>query len=216
MVGITLSPEQIRNAPPEVRSWLEQELFGSLGMQPPAAAPSAPHLVACGIEQVAQVLYLIQPMIPVAHVFFELGRAGTGFGAHGLVAFRLADIMRHTRLQSVQHVLSCLDTINEAVRRVRGDANAVFYGLDDRGFCLVPELTQRSISQLWQDILAKRDRPANPTAPDLREAKSALSMPAVDSFGYSFPIGGPASSPREGANASADGSLADAASPGVT
>jgi hypothetical protein len=40
MVGITLSPEQIRAAPPEVRRWLEHELAVSLGLNPPARVGS--------------------------------------------------------------------------------------------------------------------------------------------------------------------------------
>jgi hypothetical protein len=30
MIGITLSPEQIGQAPPEVRRWLEQQIVGVL------------------------------------------------------------------------------------------------------------------------------------------------------------------------------------------
>ena len=101
MVGITLLPEQIRTAPSEVRKWLEHELLVSLGVQPPAAQSAAPHLVACGVEEAAQVLSLIQGMIPVVNVFFELGRDGASVGIAGLEAFRLVDILRHTRLQNL-------------------------------------------------------------------------------------------------------------------
>ena len=79
MVGITLSPEQIRAAPPEVRRWLEHELAVPLGLNPPTlpiTQPSHPHLAACTPEEAAQVLSLIQGMLPVVHVFFELGREG--------------------------------------------------------------------------------------------------------------------------------------------
>lgn len=96
MVGITLSPEQIRAAPPEVRRWLEHELAVSLGLNPPAlpiTQPSSPHLAACAPQEAAQVLSLIQGMLPVVNVFFELGREGAAPG-EGIEAFRLADITR--------------------------------------------------------------------------------------------------------------------------
>lgn len=32
MVGITLSPEQIREAPPDVRRWVEQQITGAPGI----------------------------------------------------------------------------------------------------------------------------------------------------------------------------------------
>ena len=34
MVGLTLTPEQIRKAPPEVRRWLEREVATTLGQEP--------------------------------------------------------------------------------------------------------------------------------------------------------------------------------------
>ena len=34
MVGITLTPEQVRTAPPDVRRWLEQELAKTFGLRP--------------------------------------------------------------------------------------------------------------------------------------------------------------------------------------
>jgi hypothetical protein len=36
MVGITLSPEQIQQAPAEVRRWIEQQVAGALGLSRPA------------------------------------------------------------------------------------------------------------------------------------------------------------------------------------
>jgi hypothetical protein len=159
MVGITLSPEQIRAAPPEVRRWLEHELAVSLGLNPPAlpiTQPSSPHLAACTPEEAAQVLSLIQGMLPVVNVFFELGREGAAPG-EGIEAFRLADIMRHTRLEASDQVLVCLEVLDQAVQRVRNDPGAIFHAVDERGYCLVAAQTQRSIQAIWQQIVAQRD-----------------------------------------------------------
>jgi hypothetical protein len=159
MVGLTLSAEQIRNAPAEVRRWLEQELLAALGLQPPSSEPNAPQLVACSSEEAGHVLSRIQGMIPVVNVFFELGREGARTDIEGVEAFRLEDILRHTRLQTLEQVVACLDSISEAVGQVRGDPEATFYRLDGRGYCFVAERTQRSIARIWQEMIAAGNLP---------------------------------------------------------
>ncbi len=160
MVGLTLSAEQIRKAPPEVRRWLEQELLASLGLQAPSTEPNAPQLVACSSEEAVKVLSLIQGMIPVVSVFFELGREGVRTDIEGIEAFRLDDILRHTRLQTLEQVVACLDGINEAVGQVRGDPQATFYALDGRGYCFVADRTRRSIARIWQEMIATGNSPS--------------------------------------------------------
>jgi hypothetical protein len=174
MVGVTLSPEHLRNAPPEVRRWLEQELLASFGLQQPATERGAPQLASCSEEEATEILSLIKGMLPVVNVFFELGREGTSVDGEGLTAFRLPDILRHTRLQTLEQVIACLDTISEAARRVRGDANAAFYGLDSRGHCFISAQTQRSILRVWQHIIAARNLDA-----------SRMDSPRVETSGVS-------------------------------
>ena len=197
MVGITLSPEQIRAAPPEVRRWLEHELAVSLGLNPPAlpiTQPSSPHLAACTPEEAAQVLSLIQGMLPVVHVFFELGREGAAPG-EGIEAFRLADIMRHTRLEVPDQVLACLEVLDQAVQRVRNDPGATFHAVDERGYCLVAAQTQRSIRAIWQQVVAQRElvRPAvaSHTERPLSARRAPDLSPGVSSFLTASPSGPP-------------------------
>ena len=89
MVGITLSPEQIRSAPPQVREWIEHEIAHALGLTASAPQPPQvpPHLVACGHDEVKAILAEIRSMLPVVAVFFELGREfGQQNGARGASA----------------------------------------------------------------------------------------------------------------------------------
>jgi hypothetical protein len=113
------------------------------------------------VEESAAVFSLIQGMLPVVNVFFELGRQGISVGDGDLTAFRVADILRHTRLQAVEQVIACLDTISAAVRRVRGDSSVAFYGLDNGGHCFISAQTQRSILQIWQQVIAARNLDAS-------------------------------------------------------
>lgn len=159
MVGITLSPEQIKSAPPEVRRWLEHEIAVALGLQAPApveAQRASARLVALTVEEAGKVLALIDRRLAEVNVFFELGRQGSSVGAEGLEAFRLVDILRHARLQTLDQLAACLDVINEAVRQVYADPEATLYLLDRRGYCLVAEQTQRSILSVWQQAVTER------------------------------------------------------------
>ncbi len=156
MAGITRSAEEIKAAPPEVRRWLEHELVRALGAQPLPPASAAPALVGCNFEEVRDMLALVQGMLPVVNVFFELGRESASVAVHGMRAFRIADIQRHVRLQSPEQVGQCLNVLTQALRRVRNDAAVLFFAVDDQGHCLVAEATMRSILRLWQEIVAQR------------------------------------------------------------
>ena len=156
MAGITLSPEEIKAAPPEVRRWLEQELVRTLGLRAVPAASRAPALVGCNAEEVQEMLAMVQGMLPVVTVFFELGREAASVPVHGLRAFGIADIQRHARLEAPDQVVQCLNILTQALRRARGDGTAAFFALDDQGHCLVAEATMRSVLRLWQEIVAQR------------------------------------------------------------
>ena len=112
----------------------------------------------------ADMLALVQGMLPVVSVLFELGREAASVAVHGLRAFRIADILRHARLQSPDQVVECLDVLTEALERARGDPTAAFYALDDQGHCLVAEATMRSILRLWQEIVLQRSEVSQPVA----------------------------------------------------
>jgi hypothetical protein len=127
------------------------------GLRQPTTEPGALELVALKIEEAATVLSLIQGTLPVTNVFFELGREGISVEGDGLTAFRLTDILRHTRLQTLEQVIACLDAINAAARRIRGDSHAAFYGLDNQGHCFIATQTQHSILRVWQKIIAARN-----------------------------------------------------------
>ena len=157
MIGITLTSEQIRTAPPDVRRWIEREVMASLGQQSqPADEPRGEHLAVCSAAQAEAVLAQIQGVLPVVNVFFELGRQGAIFGQPNVEAFRLLDIAHHTRLADVTQVVACLDIINQAFSNACGDATAQFCALDREGHCFIALETQQNILA----ALAESDRQA--------------------------------------------------------
>jgi hypothetical protein len=182
MVGITLSPEQIRSAPPEVRQWLEHEIARSLGLRPASDAVASPtHLAALSPREAVALYGSIRGMVPVVNVFFELGREGTSVGQEGIEAFRLADMLRHTHLPGMEQLAACLQVIDQSFRRIRDDEDAALFILDPRGYCIVAAATQQSVLAVWrqeiaaQQLVADAEAPAVPdTAP--AEASAPFSM----------------------------------------
>jgi len=176
MVGLTLSAEQIRSAPQEVRRWLEQEIMRTLGLQPGhefAAQAATPPLAACNLEETRDILSLVQNMLPVVSVFFELGREAHSIPVRAMRAFNLSDIQRGSRLHAAQQVIECLDILSQAMRQVKSDAEATFYGLDNQGHCLIAESTMRSILRLWQEIVAQHQLQADAAAVPVAEPRMA-------------------------------------------
>ncbi len=200
MLGITLTPEQIRTAPPDVRRWLEQELAKTFGLSPaqseaPEAQPHHEHLVACTFDEATLVLRSIQGMLPVVNVFFELGRHAANLPEEGLAAFRLTDMLHHTRLQNLDQIIDCLRIINEAVQQVRADPDATLYALDRYGDCYVAAQTQQSILRLWLQVVGgqvRRTVPGGdqrPTA-DLGAASGQQTFPHGDGAEQPLPMDG--------------------------
>ena len=167
MVGISLTAEQIRAAPPEVRHWIEQQfagLFAPAVEEHPHAEPR--HLAQITPGDAQAVLEQIEDILPVVSVFFELGRENASVPVQGMRVFRLPEILRHTRLESVSQVVECLDVINDALRHVRRDPEAMICAVDREGRCFVAEATTHSVLTLWQGIVASRalQMPAKPVA----------------------------------------------------
>ena len=206
MIGITLSPEQIRAAPPEVRRWLQREIAGSLDFQPEreGAKPDAEHLVICGAEEVAAIYSAIRGILPVVNVFFELGREGDSIGSGGVEAYRLVDMLHHARLQTVEQLDACLQVIDEAVRAIRNDPGATLYVLDPRGYCLIATATRMNILALWRQQLAAGQSGQSVRATGAAEVPGARSAsPVFAEVSATMPagsahMGDAAVEPREG------------------
>ena len=163
MIGITLSVDQVRSAPPEVRRWIEHEVIAALGIA--AASPAAPstatsHLVACTVEDVSALLPRLEGFLPAVNVLFEFSRPGISMGQPPVMQFRLMDILHHTRLRNVGQVIDCLDAINRALADIRRDSAARFCGYDHEGHCLIAPQTQASVAAVWQDLSAKATQTA--------------------------------------------------------
>ncbi len=122
--------------------------------------------------------------VPAVNVFFELGRKGTSFAQDRLEAYRLSDIQHHTRLQSTEQVISCLNLINESFHRVRGSTGASFFG-SDGDYCFVAMETQQNIRRLWFELVGHGEIATAPTeaapadGPELQESAPLKDRPTA-------------------------------------
>lgn len=178
MIGITLSSEQIRHAPAEVRRWIEREVMSSMGHDAPRDTTDQScggRLAACSQEQVMALLSQIRGVLPAVNVFFEFGRQGVLLNRSGIESFRLIDIAHHTRLQNIRQVVACLDLISQAFAQVCSDPDMAFCGFDREGNCFITQETQQNIFKVWQTIIATQQLPALDQEKDLSLANSGSS-----------------------------------------
>jgi hypothetical protein len=157
MTSFTLSIEQIRSAPPEVRRWIEREITTALaGLTRPEHDPSQLHetaLAACAPEEAAQLLEMIKGNFLLSQIFFELGRdMPISRGAAPLYPLSIAEILRHTRLGDGDRLVDCFTAINQAFQTIRGDPEATLFGFDQQGHVFIHETTHSSIRQLWEHL----------------------------------------------------------------
>lgn len=189
MVGITLSAELVRSAPPEVRHWIEAQVAAAFAPQTTAeeAHSAPPHLASVTSGEAQAILEQIEDLLPVVSVFFELGRESASVPVQGMRAFRLGEILRHTRLETTEQVLEALELINDALRRVRRDPESVLCAFDREGRCYVSEATSRAVLTLWRGIVAEHalgaqpapERTAETAAPAYRSPTYNVSMPGL-------------------------------------
>lgn len=152
MVGITLEPEEIKGAPPEVRRWLERNITILLG-QTTHVLPQSPQLANCTLQEAEAIYVSLRDMVPVVNVFLELGREAASIVQGTMEAFRLSDLLHHTRLPDLQQLIACLRLIDRAFHEVHGKNDALFV-VDQEGYCVVLAETRRTILLLWTPLVA--------------------------------------------------------------
>lgn len=157
MTSIVLTTEELKAAPPEVRRWIlgrvEADLVALASAVPTPPPSHAPTLSACTADEAAQVFDLIKGDFAATQVFLELARDNASAGAGTpLHAISIDGLMRHTRLD-INGLMSCLQTVNQAFRQVREDAEAILFGFDQANHLFVHETTHHSIRNLWQHLV---------------------------------------------------------------
>lgn len=116
---------------------------------------AAPAIAACTAVEAVKLFGLLEADLPTAQVFFEFGRdTAASLPDQPLCVFTIGDVMRHARLGDGRQLLGCLRRINHAFQDLRGAQDLSLFGIDADGYLYVHVETQRSIHQLWTNLLA--------------------------------------------------------------
>ncbi|OAE99942.1 hypothetical protein AYJ54_32175 [Bradyrhizobium centrolobii] len=164
MIGITLTADQICNAPIEVRRWIEHEVIAGLRLAPQARASSPPRIARpaiCSEDEMAAIFGRLRGMPVALSVLFEFRLPGINFGDPPVKSFRLMDILHNSKLQGIEQVMTGLDAISKALADLRGDPGVCFCDFDSEGHCFLAPETQASIAKLWHDIVVQQEPPAD-------------------------------------------------------
>jgi hypothetical protein len=162
MIGITLTADQICNAPIEVRRWIEHEIVTGLRLAPPPSATperDVSHPAVCSEDDMAAIFSRLRGMPIALSVLFELRHPGISFGNPPVKSFRLMDLLHNSRLESIDQVMVGLDAISAALADLRGNAGERFCDFDNEGHCFVAPETQASIVRLWHDVVVSQQGP---------------------------------------------------------
>jgi hypothetical protein len=160
MIGMVLSSEQVKSAPPVVRDWLEQQVAAdfSPAVTPAARRPAefdASGIASCSLDEVMRIFERVRHDGAACWVFLDFGREPVDTPhASSLYALDLSEIIGDTGVADRSRVAAALNLINAALQALRGDPEAKLFAIDAEGRCYVHELTHRALHLLRQDLLA--------------------------------------------------------------
>lgn len=166
MIAFTISAEQLRTAPPEVRRWIENEIAAALA-PPPAdrrtdqAAPEL-DLAACTYQEASALYEAIRRNAHITQVFFELSR-GAAVSGSAIRLLSITDMMRHTRLDP-QRLMEALGVIEHLFRQLRADSAASLLATDGESHIFVRQETCQHIKTLWEHFATVETPSAPPLA----------------------------------------------------
>ncbi len=165
MLGLTLSLDQLREAPPAVRRWIRDELFmtiDSLSDGERTPVDNQDHLVPCTPVQAQQILDRIARDHVLAQLFMTLGRSDMGTPMGDFMVLRADDLAARLHLADLPHLFAGIDAINTVARAVIGDGHAVLVGVHGGGYCVLRKEAFAAIGTVWRDIVNAQAAPAKP------------------------------------------------------
>jgi len=184
VISFAFTMDQIRSAPPEIRSWFEAEIIAALrdAASPRPEPAHSSELAVCSPDEALAVFELIRNDFATAQVFLEFGREPPlPNSPRPLHAFGIGEFKRKLRL-SDDRLADCFEAINQRFMRLRNDTVAVLLGFDQANHVYIHEVTHGSIRALWERLAGME--------PD---AEPAPTRPAAP-FGFVPPQVGPSES----------------------
>jgi hypothetical protein len=165
MVGIVLSEEQVRSAPPEVRRWL-------YGLMERTLEPghdvhydrggfhyAGDDLAVCSAEEVLRLFSAVKGEPLVAELLFRLGRDNydRATGRHAARPVSEAELAAGLPMPPAE-LAQALARLNAVLQALRGDPEALLFRRDEAGNYLLHERTQWNIQQLLLHLIEAERR----------------------------------------------------------
>ena len=183
MIGITLTAEQVKTAPPEVRRWIEGVLRKELSLeehhplQREGFRYAEGDLAICGLPEVSQIFTLLRREPDACRLFLALGcdNYDRTRGIHVPRPINIAELTARFGVGDFAALLPGFEVINNALRQIRRDASATLFLVDGEERLLVHQETQWHIHQLLQLLTGTEARQA--TVPPGRSAVVSVAPP---------------------------------------
>jgi hypothetical protein len=177
MVSIVLTAEQVKGAPSEVRRWIEATLRKELSLeqhhpyQRNGFRYAENGLAICTLAETSQIFTLLRQDPAACRLLLALGADNYDrtHGRHSSRPVAIAELERQFGVSDTAALLPLIETVNNAVRQVRGDEGAILLTVDGEDRVLLHPETQWHIFQLLQILTgteAQHDAP--PPRPDTR------------------------------------------------
>ena len=165
MVGIVLSEEQIKSAPPEVRRWLAAVVEGTLQAGHNLAYDrggfryAEDDLAICDPQEVLQIFSALRSDATACQIFFRLGQDNYDreAGRHTPIPVANDELMAGSVI-SAERLEQCLAEANRCLRSVRNNPRATLFVRDPAGRVVLHERTQWNIHTLLQHLVAASER----------------------------------------------------------
>ena len=160
MVGIVLSDEQVKSAPQEVKRWLYSLMEATLQPGHDFAYDrggfryAGNDLAVCDPHEVLRIFSLLKDDPISSQCFLRLGKDNYDrtTGRHVPTAVPL-EALQGNVASLPGRITESLETINRALRSVRGDPRATLFLQDRAGRLVVHETTQWNIHLLLQHLM---------------------------------------------------------------
>jgi hypothetical protein len=158
--GILLSNDQILTAPAAVQRWLRSSVLGietsedGFVLTQNGAVSSDSGLAVCSVHEIKMLLRGLSENYAALQVFFQLGcdYRNPVTGERRPYPLRLSDFRRHTDVGNIPRLRSIIHDINEQLKTMRGDAEALLCRISSHDVYHVHEVTQYRIYRYWRPL----------------------------------------------------------------
>ena len=173
--GIFLNVERVAAAPPEVRTWLREQLFDDGGsgfvLERNGHRSSDDGLAICDVREIKTMLRALADDYVACQVFFQFGcdYFNPKSGERRAFLLRSQDFLQHTDVGDFARLHRAVDRINLVLSQVRSERDATLCRFDGNNGFHVHGTTQYRIYGFWQRLIRFSDRRKKlaPTLPRL-------------------------------------------------